>query len=119
MPTAAPKPCTVCGRTVAGGGSRCELHPKQAWAKPEGHKRRAGWWLHQQRVRLFRRAPWCVHCERQGLKVLATQRDHIVPLSEGGLDEEANTQGLCDGCHQVKSEVERLRAIARRRGGGR
>ena len=48
--------------------------------------------------------------------ICATQRDHVVSLQEGGTDDEANTQGLCQTCHDEKSERERLRALARSRG---
>ena len=36
---------------------------------------------------------------------LATQRDHIKPLAEGGADDHTNEQGLCDECHEDKSTV--------------
>ena len=41
-------------------------------------------------------------------------RDHIVPLGEGGLDVESNTQALCAKCHDLKTQAE---AIDRARGG--
>lgn len=44
----------------------------------------------------------------------ATQRDHVIPLAEGGLDDETNEQGLCDACHDAKSHNEAARG--RRRG---
>lgn len=65
------------------------------------------------REALFRKDPLCAECKRNGLVTLATQRDHIVSLAEGGLDEEGNTQGLCDDCHEAKSEAERLRGCGR------
>ncbi len=54
-------------------------------------------------------------CKAQGLIKLATQRDHIVPLAEGGSDTADNEQGLCVECHEAKSLAERLRAQARAR----
>jgi 5-methylcytosine-specific restriction protein A len=58
----------------------------------------------------FRRFPLCVHCQRRGITRLATQLDHIVALSNGGLDfdedEEKNRQGLCDDCHDVKTRAD-------------
>lgn len=66
------------------------------------------------RAALFQRQPLCVECERHGVVTIATQRDHIKPLAEGGADDESNEQALCDDCHEAKSLAEALRA--RRRG---
>ncbi len=65
------------------------------------------------RASLFKREPLCAECTRHGLVALATQRDHIVALAEGGADDDANTQGLCDLCHDAKSLAESLRARRR------
>lgn len=46
---------------------------------------------------------------RQGRATVATQRDHITPLEEGGSDDESNEQGLCQECHDVKSKLEAKR----------
>lgn len=44
---------------------------------------------------------------RQPCRELATIDDHIVPIALGGdLHDPANRQGLCEGCHQVKSQAE-------------
>jgi 5-methylcytosine-specific restriction protein A len=58
------------------------------------------------RAALFQRCPLCEECKRQGRVTAATQRDHIVPLAEGGADDETNEQALCDDCHKVKSLAE-------------
>lgn len=62
---------------------------------------------------LFRRKPLCEQCEGEGRTTLATQRDHRIPLAEGGADDETNEQALCNACHDAKSEAERLRGVAR------
>ncbi len=36
----------------------------------------------------------CGHCTGLGLVVLATERDHIIPLYDGGTEDVENTQGL-------------------------
>lgn len=118
MPTAAPKPCghPGCGKLVRDGSSRCEAHKRPEWnKKPDAPKRMTGRKLQAARADLFRRNPLCVMCEAKGIVRLAAHRDHIVPLSEGGLDVEDNTQGLCAECHDGKSLAERLRAQARSR----
>jgi len=68
------------------------------------------------RAVLFAHHPLCVACEAQGRVRLATQRDHIVSLAEGGADDDSNTQGLCGECHEVKSKAERERGQRRARG---
>lgn len=45
--------------------------------------------------RLLRSGFMCELCARQ-----ATVVDHVVPLSLGGADTDANTRNLCDGCHR-------------------
>ena len=69
--------------------------------------------LQRQRATLFRREPLCAECERHDRVAVATQRDHIVPLSEGGADDASNEQGLCAECHEVKSKAEAARGVRR------
>lgn len=54
--------------------------------------------LQKIRDRVLSANPLCVIC-----KHVATQVDHIVALTNGGLDVEANRQGLCDECHKAKT----------------
>ena len=116
MPAAAPRPCTHpgCGVLVRDGSGRCSRHPKPAWSKkPTAAKRVTGRKLQRLRAELFARRPLCAECQRQGRVILATQRDHIVPLEEGGQDHEDNVQGLCAPCHDTKSAAERARGVRR------
>jgi 5-methylcytosine-specific restriction endonuclease McrA len=42
-------------------------------------------------------------CEQQGRTRLATEVDHIIPISQGGdVLDEANLQPLCHDCHIEK-----------------
>jgi 5-methylcytosine-specific restriction protein A len=61
------------------------------------------------RAELLARDPLCAECRKAGRVRPATQRDHIVPLEEGGADDVSNTQGLCDECHAAKSQAEAQR----------
>lgn len=80
-------------------------------------KRITGRRLQQMRETLFRSNPLCVICQQAGRVALATQRDHKVPLAEGGTDDPDNVQGLCDACHREKTQQEAARGV--RRGYGR
>lgn len=75
-------------------------------------KRITGRKLQAMREELFRADPLCAECKRHGRLRAACQRDHIVSLQEGGLDEAGNTQGLCRDCHKVKSDAEAARGRA-------
>lgn len=83
--------------------------PAQPWTKGHGIKRKAGRWLQEQREELFRYEPWCRACKVE----LATIRDHIKPLGEGGEDVPSNVQPLCQVCSDLKTagEAKRGRGI--------
>ncbi|WP_307724421.1 HNH endonuclease [Pseudoduganella lurida] len=110
MPRSAPRPCSAptCSVLVHDGSGRCGAHPREAWVKVVPAKRITGRRLQAMRAALFARDPLCAECRRQGRAVPATQRDHIIPLSEGGPDDETNEQGLCGECHEVKSRAEAI-----------
>lgn len=119
MPKAAPKPCghPGCGVLVRDGSGRCAKHPQAQWIKrPTPTKRVTGRRLQALRAELFRLRPLCAQCERQGRVTLATQRDHITPLAEGGADDNDNVQGLCEACHDAKSKEEAQRGRRRSMG---
>ena len=115
MPPRAARPCSYpgCGILTSDKDGRCPKHPRPKWVNATQVKRMSGWKTSQARTRLFAKAPLCVECEKAGRVRLATIRDHIVPLAEGGAEDETNTQGLCDACHDVKSELERQRGVER------
>ena len=109
----APKPCTHvgCSVLVRDGSSRCPDHKRPAWLPARAAvKRTTGRRLQAQRAALFAREPLCRVCVARGFTVLATQRDHIVSLAEGGTDDDSNVQPLCDDCHREKTLAEALRA---------
>lgn len=105
-----------CGVLTDSKEVRCGKHPRQAWERSgPAPKRIRGATLQAARARLFRKQPLCAMCLIQNRVRLATQRDHIVPLTEGGADDESNTQGLCAECHDQKSQAEAQRALQRQR----
>ena len=108
MPSSPPKPCAECGTLVRDGSNRCEAH-RRVWVKAKPTKRITGRRLQAMREALFQREPLCQHCKARGFYKPATQRDHIVPLAEGGADDASNEQALCDDCHREKSQVEATR----------
>lgn len=71
--------------------------------------------LQAMRARLFKREPLCRKCRERGRVTLATIRDHVVPLAEGGVDDETNEQPLCDVCSDEKTREESKRGAERQR----
>jgi 5-methylcytosine-specific restriction protein A len=116
MPRAAPRPCTKqgCRALVSDGSGRCAAHPREAWVKCTPTKRITGRRLQVMRASLFSRCPLCVKCLEDDLVVPATERDHVIPLAEGGRDDESNEQALCSACHETKSAAESQRGRRRR-----
>src|SRR5689334_483738 len=68
----------------------------------------------ERRKRWLAEHPLCVKCKAETPQrvTVATEVDHIIPLIEGGADDETNLQSLCTPHHQEKSGEE-----ARGRGG--
>lgn len=109
MPTAAPKPCQVCATLVYDGTTRCQAHQRKKWVQRAAYKRESGRPLQRKRAELFAREPMCRICAQHGRVRLATIRDHIVPLAEGGLDVDSNVQPLCQPCSDAKTAAESQR----------
>jgi len=111
MPQRAPTVCRHpgCSRKVV-GARYCEPHTPQwkPWgAGARGARTVKGAAYDAARKALFAREPLCRSCAAVGRVTAATIRDHIKPLSQGGLDVESNTQPLCTACHDAKSEQEK------------
>jgi 5-methylcytosine-specific restriction protein A len=113
MPTAPPRACATCGRPG------CTQHRRTAWQHPRPVDRVRGRQLQRLRARLFQDEPLCVVCLALGVVTVATIRDHIQPLAEGGRDIPSNTQALCLACHDRKTQTESLRGRIAATTGGR
>jgi 5-methylcytosine-specific restriction protein A len=83
-------------------GSRIAMLDRRPGAT---ERTRGSAWM-KTRERWLRAHPLCVECERQGRASAATQLDHIIPLGDGGSDDESNYQGLCEPCHKAKTAEE-------------
>jgi 5-methylcytosine-specific restriction protein A len=67
------------------------------------------------RARLFAEEPLCRACLAMTpfIVSVAVVRDHIIPLAEGGADDETNEQPLCQACSDAKSSREATRGRQR------
>jgi 5-methylcytosine-specific restriction protein A len=117
MPQQPKRYCTQPGCSVlveAGQGGRCGGHARQPF-RSASHtvERIRGTHLQRLRKELFDRQPLCVLCEKAGRVTIATIRDHIVALSDGGTEDAANTQALCHACNEDKRRHEIARGMAK------
>lgn len=118
MPYTPKQYCVVprCGALVSrGAGGRCPAHARQPW-RPVDRPipvRIRGTHLQRLRRQLFERQPLCVECDKVGRVSIATIRDHIIPIAEGGTEAEANTQALCQSCNETKRKQEAIRGMHR------
>lgn len=61
------------------------------------------------RERIFKRDNYlcqCAKCKASNSPLPAEEADHIIPLTDGGLDEDSNLQSLSTECHKRKSAEE-------------
>ena len=88
---------------------------RKAWAGTERTKRVRGRAGVEQRHRFLAEHPLCVECEKEGKTAAAVIVDHVIPLAEGGADDDGNKQGLCVPHDKAKSAAEAARGRARGR----
>lgn len=86
------------------------MRVRPAWGKTELAQKRDRSRAAQKRNYAIKvRDRWT--CQNPECKAITTELevDHIIPLSEGGSDEDSNKQSLCIPCHRAKSAAERAK----------
>jgi 5-methylcytosine-specific restriction protein A len=107
-PTAAPRICGRCGAVVP-ARTACPCRPAFEGSHNPGSTAR---WRKLRAAKL-RTNPICEH---DGCRLLATEVDHVVPLSIGGDRWDwSNLQSLCRGHHADKTVVDAQRGRTRPR----
>jgi 5-methylcytosine-specific restriction protein A len=66
-------------------------------------------WRRKRDAVLKRDGHLCRQCRREGALTLASQVDHVVPVAEGGTDDETNLEAICDLHHLAKTQAEARR----------
>lgn len=92
----------TCNLTLAGQ----RIKPIVQTSNPDAEQRIRGRQWMSIRAKWFREHPLCAGCYEQGRAVPATQLDHVVPLIDGGKDDQSNYQSLCVTCHDSKTRSE-------------
>ena len=114
------RPCLHPGCTALVRGGYCEQHqPKRVERRSAESRAWRRWyslpvWTDDLRPNQLLHEPFCRECARRGLRVRATDVDHVVPF-EGDwklFTDPGNLQSLCHSCHGRKTAAE-SRAKAR------
>lgn len=89
---------------------------KQSWGKGRGGRT----WRKLRQSILERDCYLCKcdDCVRMGLVRVANEVDHIIPLSQGGTDDEDNLRAINNECHKKKTAKESHSKIKKKEGVG-
>lgn len=122
MPRKPKRPCRYPGCTdfAEDGEQYCPKHKKLMEKHYDdftrgynGHKRYGSQWR-KIRTRYVHKHPFCEECLKHGRYVLVEEVHHIVPISEGGTNDESNLMSLCRSCHE---KIHERRGDRKKRGG--
>lgn len=79
---------------------------KEIAANPNATPRIRGRAWMNTRAKWLSAHPLCIMCEQRGRVTAATEVDHVIPLVEGGKDDDSNYQSLCYAHHKDKTSEE-------------
>lgn len=106
MPRKPPRPCRYPGCPHLTDGVYCEEHAKVMEQHYEKFQRgyspgkRYGRAWKRIRDRYVHKHPLCEQCLKEGRYVAVEEVHHIVPLADGGSNDESNLMSLCRSCHE-------------------
>lgn len=108
MPRKPKRPCRYpgCSSFAEEGEQYCKEHKKlmqhhyEHFQRGYSGNRRYGYHWKKIRDRYVKKHPLCELCQKEGRFVPVEEVHHIVPLSEGGTNDEENLMSLCRSCHE-------------------
>lgn len=108
MPRKPRRPCRYpgCNKLAEDGEQYCPEHKKLVDKQYDhftrgynGNKRYGSQWR-KIRSRYVHKHPLCEECLKHGKCVPVEEVHHIIPISEGGTNDESNLMSLCRSCHE-------------------
>ena len=119
MPYRAPRPCAHVSCDNLSTQTYCQIHA--ADARPWAVERRktpgkldyhTAAWQRKREWRLKRDHYLCQVCLKKQPPIFSAAYgvDHVIPVSEGGTDDEENLQAICRECHSLKTQKESMEA---------
>ena len=105
MPRKPKRPCSYPGCGKLADGQYCDEHGQLAEKQynrylrdPDTNKRYGRAWK-KLRARFLLQHPLCELCRSEGRLTAAEEVHHVLPLANGGTNEEGNLMALCKSCH--------------------
>ena len=106
MPRRPQRPCSYPGCPNRCDGQYCEEHESimnrrynKFFRSADSNKKYGRAWK-RIRDRYVHKHPLCEQCLKEGRYVAVEEVHHIVPLAEGGSNDESNLMSLCRSCHE-------------------
>ena len=108
MPKKQKRPCRFvgCPKLTDNKSGYCIDHDKpmqkhyNKFTRGYDSKERYGGKWQKIRNRHIRKYPLCELCKRQGKFVAANLVHHVLPIADGGTNDESNLLSLCASCHE-------------------
>ncbi len=94
-----------CSKLAVAGSRYCEEHKKltdkqyDSFTRGYDNSKRYGSQWRKIRSRYVKKHPLCEKCFAMGKYVHVDEVHHIIPLAEGGTNDESNLMSLCKSCH--------------------
>ena len=105
VPRKPKRPCSYTGCGKLTDGQYCDEHRQTAerqynryFRDPDTNKRYGRAWK-KLRARFLLLHPLCEQCKGKGRLTAAEEVHHILPLANGGTNDERNLMALCKSCH--------------------
>lgn len=105
MPRKPKRGCAYPGCAKLVDGQYCDKHKKvvqkyyDRYHRSENYNKKYGRSWRKVRRRYVKRHPLCEICLAIGKITPVEEVHHIVPISQGGTNDEENLQSLCQSCH--------------------
>lgn len=81
--------------------------PRKAWDKPQDKRKLTGRPWRRLREQIMERDGWMCQCDKcKGMKLVAHEVDHVIPVSAGGNDTPYNLRAMNRDCHKAKTKAE-------------
>ena len=108
MPYKAPKPCAWPGCPELTHSRYCAKHTTMANRERREAEGKSHYDRRWRKIRALylSKHPLCHDCEEAGRLIPATEVHHILPIQDGGKDNDENLMGLCKSCHSRRTMEE-------------